>query len=409
MNMAEEKKGKYVFALSPRTVLKQRYVIDEVIGVGGFGITYKALDSVVVGEYAIKELLINNDSVREKDGRTVSPYEGKEGIFEHGIQRFIDEARILSGLEDIPNVVRIRDLFQENDTAYFVMEYIKGTTLNTMMAMYDSGHLPFDDAVRIIEKIGRTLDVIYREYAVFHRDLSPENIMVDETGEPQLIDFGTAKIYMRNQCQVHSIVLKPGFAPPEQYTGTNQGPWTDIYSLAGVLYFIASGIRIPPSPDRLAGEEYIPLSMIVPECSKRISDIIDNALMLNPNERIQKMGDFIAVLETGAISRHREPVISVKYENGEGDIWRIPEDMNITVGRTGGKNNISVSRDSRISGQHCIIRYKSDTGDFEVTDVSTNGVYLKGSRFIKNKCYRIKPGSLLILGERICGIELGVR
>ena len=192
--MAEEKKGKYVFALSPRTVLKQRYVIDEVIGVGGFGITYKAFDAVGGGEYAIKELFINNVCVRDKDGRTVSPYEGKEGIFEHGIQRFTDEARILSGLEDIPNVVRIRDLFQENDTAYFVMEYIKGTTLNTMMAMYDSGHLPFDDAVRIIEKIGRTLDVIYREYAVFHRDLSPENIMVDETGEPQLIDFGTAKI-----------------------------------------------------------------------------------------------------------------------------------------------------------------------------------------------------------------------
>lgn len=125
--------NRYSFALAQRTVLKQRYVIEGVIGVGGFGITYKAFDAESGGEYAIKELYINNVCCREKDGKTVIPYDGKEHIFEHGVQRFLEEADMLIGLKDIPNVARVRDMFRENNTAYFAMDFIKGMTLESMI------------------------------------------------------------------------------------------------------------------------------------------------------------------------------------------------------------------------------------------------------------------------------------
>ncbi len=401
--------NRYAFALAQRTVLKQRYVIEDVIGVGGFGITYKAFDAESGGEYAIKELYINNVCCREKDGKTVIPYDGKEHIFEHGVQRFLEEADMLIGLKDIPNVARVRDMFRENNTAYFAMDFIKGMTLESMIHANGKGYLPFEEAKDIVYKVGHTLKTIYDQYAIFHRDISPENIIIDENGEPQLIDFGTAKIYIRNQCQVHSIVLKPGFAPPEQYTGTNQGPWTDIYSLAGVFYYITSGQKIPPSPDRLAGEEYVPLIKLVPQCGQQISDSIDRALILEPDERTQSMEDFIAVLENESVKMQRYPVVSVKYQSGEGDVWRLPPDTDIVAGRKGGQNNIPVSPDTRISNRHCVIKYDSSAGEYEVSDISTNGIYLKGKRLEKNTKYRLRPGSVIILADRVCAIELGVR
>lgn len=404
----KESGDRYPFALRRGTFLNERYLIEGVLGVGGFGITYKALDLHNNRICAIKELFIRDVVTRTSNGTNVIALAGYEPVFEHGITRFMDEAIILNQLNGMPNVVTITDYFQGNQTAYFVMEYIKGVSLYDMVAK-SGGRLPFEEAKQIVGKVANTLERIYQEYSLFHRDISPDNIMIDENGEPQIIDFGTAKIYIRDVGQVHSIVLKPGFAPIEQYTGKDQGPWTDVYALAGVFYYIASGKRIPTSPDRLLGSEYTPLYELVSICPKEISDRLDECLKLNPKERVQSMKDFVTVMCISEKIEGAKARISVKYNEGDGEIWYIPEETDVMVGRMGDMSNIGVSDSAQISSQHCIVRYLPRCQQFQITDISTNGTYYNGTRMQKNKVYHLNPGSLVVLGDRVCAIELGVK
>lgn len=413
-DMPESNKNKYdSIALKKEHMLNNRYIIQDVIGVGGFGITYRGYDIYNKAIYAIKELFINDTVMRGQDGIAVIPYENKRNIFEHGVKRFMEEASILHKLNGTQNVVRITDYFKENNTAYFVMEYIEGNTLRGMMSEY-GGVIPYDVAVGIISKIGKTLAYINKKYFIFHRDLSPENILIDKKGEPVIIDFGNAKNYMRNEGNSLSIVLKPGFAPPEQYTGKDQGPWTDVYSLAGIFYYITSGERVPPATERVMGVTYEALLSKVSQCPSEVSEIIDKGLAINPKDRIQDTGQLVSVFDKPALKYEEEkaheesPYIGVMMGGKTVERWRLPIDASIIVGRDESQSNIVIPESTQISKQHVVVSYTGKEHAFEIVDISMNGVYVNKTRLQKGMSYKLSAGTQLILGKDICRLDLGV-
>lgn len=395
-------------ALPAEVLVNNRYIIKNVLGIGGFGITYNAYDVYNKNICAVKELFINDAVVRGEDGKTVVPHNNRTALFKHGIKRFMEEAEILHKLNGAPNVVRITDYFRENNTAYFVMDYVEGVTLGQFVARH-GGTIDIQTASDIIYKIGRTLEFINTRYGIYHRDLSPENILIKDDREPILIDFGNAKSYVRDSGKSLSVVLKPGFAPPEQYTGKNQGPWTDVYSLAGIFYFIVSGKKIPQAPDRLAGVEYEPLHTVSSECSKSLSDSIDRALDINFKNRIKSPGELVKAMYVPNNSTHcYYPYLTIIENGGIKEKWRLPVGEDVVVGRDASVSNIVLKGNDRISKRHMLISYLERERVFKVIDVSTNGVFVNKKRLKKNVDSAVLPGSMLILGNEktIIKVEL---
>ncbi len=225
--------------------LGNRYLIGRMLGCGGFGITYKAYDRWNQCGCAIKEFTPVGLVTREAHEATlhVTSHAHQED-FEHGKKRFMEEAEILKKLTGVPEVVQITDYFQQNNTAYFVMEYIQGANLRQLMHSF-GGKIPFKDAASIIYRAGMALEQVHNRAGIFHRDISPENIMVNQEGKLKLIDFGSAKYLIGRHSQTLSVILKKGYAPPEQYSSTSsQGSYTDVYALAATFYYVVTGVMI---------------------------------------------------------------------------------------------------------------------------------------------------------------------
>ena len=232
--------------LTPGTVLLGKYVIGTVIGKGGFGVTYLAYDTVSEKKVAIKEYF-PYVAARRAAGSTAVTAVSEDGrkAFELGAEKFYEEAKIISGFNGNPNIVEVYEYFYENDTVYLVMEYLSGQTLKEYIR--DRGILTAPQALHIAKGVGNALSAAHRS-AVLHRDITPDNIILCSDGNVKLIDFGAARQVIAEYSQNFSVILKPGFAPPEQYNKKgNQGPWTDIYALGATLYFALTG-DIPEDP-----------------------------------------------------------------------------------------------------------------------------------------------------------------
>ena len=230
-------------ALPMGTVLRGRYVIGKVLGVGGFGITYLGYDLVLEIRVAVKEYMPSGLATRHADRyRVVLTGRGKED-YESGLDRFLDEARILAKLQGTPHIVSVQDHFQENGTAYFVMEYVDGMSLKVYLAS-QGGRIPCDQALTILLPIMEAL-VRVHGLGLTHRDISPDNISITSGGESKLLDFGAARFSAGDEKSV-SVILKHGFAPEEQYSSHgSQGPWTDVYAMGATLYRCVTG-QLPP-------------------------------------------------------------------------------------------------------------------------------------------------------------------
>lgn len=271
--------------LKPGVILKERYKIEEVIGAGGFGITYRAWDPLLQSYVAIKEYYPSGLATRSADSSKVCVPVGREQREYHrGRIRFLKEAQDLARFQSEPNIVSIYDYLEENDTAYMVMEYLYGCTLKQYIREH-GGWLSTDYILHICLSVLDALAVVHASDMI-HRDISPENIFICEDMTVKLIDFGAAKqVYLDGE-QTMSVVLKPGYAPPEQYAKKDkQGPWTDIYALGATLYFAATGEKPEESFGRALEDTIKPVCVVNPEIPMYLSKVIMQAMSVKIENR----------------------------------------------------------------------------------------------------------------------------
>ncbi len=298
--------------LKPGVILKERYKIEEVIGAGGFGITYRAWDPLLQSYVAIKEYYPSGIATRSADSSKVCVPVGQEQREYHrGRIRFLKEAQDVERFQSEPNIVSIYDYLEENDTAYMVMEYLHGCTLKQYIREH-GGRLDTDHILHICLSVLDALAVVHKA-GMIHRDISPENIFICEDLTVKLIDFGAAKqVYLDGE-QTMSVVLKPGYAPPEQYAKKDkQGPWTDIYALGATLYFAATGEKPEESFGRVLEDTIKPVCEVNPEIPRAMSQVIMRAMSVKIEDRYQ------------TVEAMREALLAGEGQNAQMEPYVIP-------------------------------------------------------------------------------------
>ena len=267
------------------------FELTRKIGDGGFSIVYLAWDHTLDRHVALKEYMPSSLSVRHADMRVTARSENHRETFEAGMKSFINEAKLLASF-DHPSLVKVFRFWQGNGTAYMAMPFYEGVNLrDTVRAM---GQPPDEEwLLEMLDSVTEALAVIHAERC-YHRDIAPDNVMMlAATGRPLLLDFGAARRVIGDMTQALTVILKPGYAPIEQYAeapGMKQGPWTDVYALAAVVYWAVSGKTPPPSVGRIMNDSCVPLAeQAAGRYSEAFLEVIDRALAVRPEERTQNI------------------------------------------------------------------------------------------------------------------------
>ena len=294
-DLAENEK-KFPVALRAGTVLNGRYIVGRVLGQGGFGITYLAWDTKLEARVAVKEFMPNEIATRV--GTTVSvAVESRTQDFTYGAERFQEEARTLAKFMGQPNIAGVTDYFDENDTSYFVMDYIEGISFKTYIANH-GGKVSVEEALNVMIPVLRALTAVHAE-GFIHRDVTPDNIYITKDGQVKLLDFGSARYSIGDKSKSLDVVLKVGYAPKEQYIRrSRQGPYTDVYSCAACLYAAITGFLPPESLERLDEDTLVPIS----QCGIDIPEYLDKAILkglaVQPEDRFQSAAEFLDAIES---------------------------------------------------------------------------------------------------------------
>lgn len=278
--------------LKPGTVLNGKFLIGKVLGHGGFGITYLGWDMVLDIKLAIKEYFPQDLVSRTPEYNQVSVYTGDaQSHFQHGLQRFVEEAKVLAKFDEHPGIVSVRDYFQENKTAYMVMNYVEGMTLQEYV-LEKGNILPWKIALSLMMPVLDALNEIH-EAGILHRDISPDNIYITKTGRAKLLDFGAARAATLDQQKSLSVLLRPGYAPEEQYrTKGVQGPWTDVYAAAGTLYRLITG-EVPSEALERMNEDSLSLKLNqLNKIPDRLKVVLKKALNIQSSNRYQCVKEF---------------------------------------------------------------------------------------------------------------------
>jgi parallel beta-helix repeat protein len=283
-----------------------RYQLQQVLGQGGFAITYLALDTQLKRTVAIKELCPQG-CIRDAHSQ-VAPITLPPDQFAQIRQRFVEEAQLVAQLNH-PGIVRIYDVFQQNNTGYMVMEYLHGETLGAKLKRA-GGVLPVDEAVDYILQVCDALEVVHRA-GYIHRDIKPDNIIHCEDERLVLIDFGAARHFVANQTATYTVMLTPSYAAPEQYSSAGRlDPRTDIYGLAATLYHLITGVPPLPALDRTSGFDLPAPHLVEPEVGEALSDAILQGLAMRMDERPASVAEF-AQLINEALEEDLQPPASV--------------------------------------------------------------------------------------------------
>ncbi|CAN7200676.1 protein kinase domain-containing protein [Variovorax paradoxus] len=277
------------------------FEITRVVGQGGFGVVYEAWDHTLERVVAIKEYLPTSLSTRQQDGTVVPLSERHRETFDLGMRSFINEARLLAQF-DHPSLLKVYRFWQERGTTYMVMPFYRGDTLRQALVSIPAG---VDEAwlIRIMDGVTQALAVMHGANC-YHRDIAPDNIILLEgSGRPVVLDFGAARRVITDKTQAITVILKPGYAPIEQYAempDMSQGAWTDVYALAAVMHVAVCGRAPPPSVARLLSDSYVPLAgndILRQRYSLRLLQAIDAGLGVRPESRPQSMAEFRAALD----------------------------------------------------------------------------------------------------------------
>ena len=288
-----------LYCLRKGTRLIGRYTIEDVLGQGGFGITYLGMDELHKKKVAIKEFFpqgIVTRNIEYEDTVTVTLVGEKEN-YDKGKERFLKEAQTMAMFSKDKGIVKALDFFEINNTAYIVMEYLEGVTLKQYLR--ENKRIDAEDLVELLVPLIEALDEIHSQ-GLIHRDISPDNIMVLPDGRIKLMDFGAARDYTEFGEKSLSIVLKPGYAPPEQYqTHGVQGPWTDIYALCATMYKCITGENPPDAIERVMDDHLKKISAFGIPVLPQIEEAIIKGMSVAANDRYQNVGDFCEDLYGG--------------------------------------------------------------------------------------------------------------
>ena len=293
-DLAENEK-RFPVALRAGTVLNDRYIIGRVLGQGGFGITYLALDTQLNAKVAIKEFMPGEIATRQ--GTTVSVLaENRSEEFAYGAERFQEEARTLAKFIGNPNIAGVSSYFDENDTSYFVMDYIEGISFKTYIANH-GGKISVEETLNVMIPVLRALTAVHAE-GFIHRDVTPDNIYITKDGMVKLLDFGSARYSIGDKSKSLDVILKVGYAPKEQYIRrSRQGPFTDVYSCAACFYAAITGFLPPESLERMDEDTLVPIS----QCGIEIPEYLDKAILkglaVQPEDRFQSAQEFLDAIE----------------------------------------------------------------------------------------------------------------
>ena len=274
--------------MDPGTLLHDRYIVGRVLGYGGFGTTYIGWDGKLEQKVAIKEYLPGEFSTRMPGQTMVTVFNGdKSEQFKDGMKKFVEEAKHLAKFQNEPGIVKIFDSFEENGTAYIVMEYLDGMTMTDYLKQV--GTIPEDDAVAMLMPIMTSLETVHAE-GLLHRDIAPDNIFITREGDIKLIDFGASRYATTSHSRSLTVIIKPGYSPEEQYRSRgDQGPYTDVYALAATLYRMITGKTPPDAMERRAKYENQNKDILVPphKLMKGLSVRRENAILNAMNVRIE--------------------------------------------------------------------------------------------------------------------------
>ena len=279
--------------LPPGHILNGKYLLGKVLGEGGFGITYIGWDLNLEVRVAIKEYFpvgLATREVTEDHHYSLLALTGeKREIYQHELKRFVEEARSLSRFYHLDGIVAVKDFFFENETAYMVMEFLDGVTLKQYLKSRGEC-IPADEVLELMQPVLQSLEVVH-EAGIIHRDISPDNIMITPSKEAKLIDFGAARMTGNGSNHTFTIVLKHGYAPPEQYLSKgNQGPWTDVYAICATMYRMITGQLPPGAMDRMSKDTLVPFSMFdVRVPSGAANAILKKGLALSLQQRYQSI------------------------------------------------------------------------------------------------------------------------
>jgi hypothetical protein len=274
------------------------FEIKGVIGEGGFGIVYLCFDHSLQRDVAVKEYMPAALAARNDDHNVIVRSKRHGEAFEAGLRSFINEARLLAQF-DHPALVKVYRFWEQHGTAYMAMRYYEGQTFKNVVKetpdVVDEAWLK-----QILKPILKALRVLYKAN-VLHRDISPENIMIQSNGQAVLLDFGAARQIVSDLAQSLTVILKPGFAPVEQYAddeSMKQGPWTDIYSLSAVVYSAIARKAPPAAVARMLND---PIELLqdgdYPGFSKAFLAAIDRGMAVRPEQRPQTITEFAQLLD----------------------------------------------------------------------------------------------------------------
>lgn len=288
---------KEAYYLLPGKMVGEKYMAGKVLGYGGFGVTYIGWDTVLNRKVAIKEYLPSDFATRSYGTKSLTVFSGEAAVqFEAGLNSFIAEAKRLAKFNDVPEIVDIYDCFMENDTGYIIMEFLDGITVKEMLKK--RGKIPVEEARKIIMSVLRGLSEVHKE-GIIHRDIAPDNIFITRDNQVRILDFGAARYATAVQSRSLSVILKPGYAPEEQYRSRGeQGPWTDVYAVGASFYRMVTGIRPEESIERMAEDHLKTPSQLGISIDENIENAMMNSLNVKREYRISDAGSFYQALES---------------------------------------------------------------------------------------------------------------
>ena len=283
--------------LSPGACLANgEYQIEQPLGQGGFGITYQGVDTRLNRPVAVKEFF--PEGCWRKGETVVSAGRWNSDTYSNAKEKFLLEGQTL-GQFNHPGIVRVFYYFEENNTAYMVMEYLEGKTLAQILKQRQ-GKLSERETLKYAVQVGQALKLLHSS-RFLHRDIKPDNIMLANDGRIVLIDFGAARDFTSNCTIRHTTMLTPGYAPLEQYgRALKHGAFSDIYALGSTLYHLLTGKAPVSAIERAAGVELKTVREVNPQISVAVSEAIAKAMIMDVNERLQSVEEFLNLLYSGS-------------------------------------------------------------------------------------------------------------